>query len=144
MGGPDNARLMIRQQNRPTIGGEDAEQQAGPVRHQSIGMGPRTIGPGICRHNGLSRMDLMERHQLRTRQNSRHRPAAVFVHGFAVIGRPETDIQPAVDAGGYAALSPEKGVGQGFKRRGADRDNFCGHCSSIRMVKIMHRLRHRL
>ena len=48
MGRADHARLAVGQQHRRAIGGDDAEQQAGPVGDQRVGLRPLGMRHGFA------------------------------------------------------------------------------------------------
>ena len=61
MGRADHAGLAVGEQHRRAIGGEDAEQQAGPVGDQRVGLRARVVGHGSRTVDAVGRMDLVDR-----------------------------------------------------------------------------------
>ena len=97
MGRADHAGLPVSQQHRGAIRSDNAQQYAGLVSDQRIGMGPPGIVP-VARHHTVAPVDLIDRNEPCPRQHGGHAAAAVLQHrGQLRIGRvdsPRAHIEP--------------------------------------------------
>ncbi len=78
MGRADHAGLGIGEQHRRAIGGEDSEQQPGPVGDHRVGVRPLVLRPRLLDIDGVGRMDLVHGRQLGAGQHRGDRAAAVL------------------------------------------------------------------
>ena len=101
----DDAGGRVGEQHRHAIGGEDAEQQAGPIGDERVGMRARIVGEGRGDGDGIGRMDLVQGDERRAGRDRRDRARAVLGDRGGIVVRAEADVEPGVDAGGDAALA---------------------------------------
>src|SRR5689334_3759265 len=106
----DHARFIVGEQDRRAIGGENPEQQLGPVSDDGVGMRPLLLRPGAVSKNSVGRMDLVHRHQLGARQYGSHRSLAVFEDRGAVVIAAVADVEPSDLTNGHAATPAEEPV----------------------------------
>ena len=87
MGGADHTRFRVGEQHRRAVGGEDAEDQAGPVGDQRV----RPAGGRRRNRRGdvdrVGRMDLVEGDQSRAGRHCFDRAAPVLADRLAVVVR---------------------------------------------------------
>jgi hypothetical protein len=112
--------LAISQEDRCTIGGDDAQQQAGPVRDQSIGTRPFVMRNSFASDDGGWRMDLMDAGQRRAGQSGVGGKAAVGFDRMAIVAASQSAIETRYRARRDATGAPEKSVWHAVQHPGAD------------------------
>jgi hypothetical protein len=132
MGGADDYRFMVGEQDGRTVGGENPEQQVGRVRDHRVGTRPFVLRPGFGREDHLRRMDLVDGYQLGVRVERGDGQPAVAGNCLAVIVAAEADVETGALADGNTSPAAEEAVGEPAEANGAD-DLDSTH-SSFRMM----------
>ena len=116
--------LPVSKQHRRAIRGDDAQQQPGPVGHQSVG--PRSVRqrPRFPNDNNIGGVYLIGCDQLRIGHDRSNRPLAILCHSSVIIACTQPGIQASNFAGGHAALPPEESVRDTRQCGGADHINW--------------------
>ena len=110
MGGADDRCVMVREQHRRAIGGEDSEQQIGPIGDHRVGTRASILRPGRVRHDNLGGMDLVDRRQLRIGKQGGDGEAAVAGDRLGVVAAAKADVQARAFADRDAAAPAEEAV----------------------------------
>jgi hypothetical protein len=110
-GGADDARLRVRQEQRPAVGGRHADGEPRPARDHGVGTRTRLARPGLVGHDHVGRMDLIGRQQTvgRNAERRRHAGAVLADLGRRIVGA-DAAVQTGIDALRYAAVAGEEGV----------------------------------
>ena len=116
----DHLRLVVGEQHRGAIGGEDSEQQLGPVGDHRIGMGPIFLRPGTFGIDGIGRMNLVDGDQLCVGKDGGDRSFAILEDRGAVVLAAVADVEPGNLAGRNAAATAEEPVRNRAEARRAD------------------------
>ena len=104
--------VVVGEQNRRAIGGQNAEQQVGRIGHHCIGTRSLALGPRTRGDDDVGRMDLMDRGQLRLRIKGCDGQAAVSFDCFGIVIAAEADVEAGTFAHGNSAASAEEPVRQ--------------------------------
>ncbi len=115
-------RLTIGQQHRRAIGGEDAEQDAWPIRDDGIGMGAGIVGEWRTDGDGIRAVDLVQSRQRSAGQDGCNGTPPVFMDSFAVVTRAEADIEALQDTARNATLTAKEAVTHAIEDSGCDRN----------------------
>jgi hypothetical protein len=118
MGGGDDARFPIGEEDRRAVGGEDAEDQPGAVGHHRIGFGASIVGKGRDHVYRLGRVDLMERDQLRFGRHGGDRPAAILADRLPIVAGAQADIEAFATALGDSPAPPQEAMRDSVQRAG--------------------------
>ena len=89
--GADHTCLAVGEQNGRAVGGEDAEENAGPIRHQRVGMRTVVIGP-VAGFDGFGGMNLVDGDQASTGEDGFDRAPPIFGDCGAVVGAAPADV----------------------------------------------------
>ena len=119
MGGADHPRLVVGEQYRRAIGGEDAEQDSGLVGDQRIGMRALVVRP-VARLDHCGRMHLVDGHQPCAGQDGGNRPPPVLGDRGAVVAAAPADVEAGNHAPRHATAAAEEAVGHARQRRCPD------------------------
>src|SRR5579862_4153823 len=127
MGGADDVGLWVGEEDRPAIGGADADGKRPHAGDDGIGAGPRLGQPGRFRHHHLRRVDLIAGQKPARLDADRGRHAgAVFRDMGAVVVRSDAAIEAGIKAAGYAALAREEAVADAVERERLSLDHHGG------------------
>jgi len=106
----DDDRVMIGEQHRRAIGGENPEQQVGRVGDHRVGAGALTLRPGVIGDDDIGRVDLVDGRKLGLGEKRGDREPAVAFDGLAVVIATEADVETRAGADRHAAAPPQKAV----------------------------------
>ena len=110
MSGANHACLNVREKDRRAIGRENSEEQTGSASHHPIGVRPLLTRPCILDCNGISRMDLVDRHQIRARLDRIDRALPVLVDRSPIVIAAVTDVEARERTRRNAAAAPKESV----------------------------------
>ena len=91
--GADHAGFGVGQEHRCTVGSDDTQKQAGPVRHERVGMGSFVMCHRLPDYYRRWRMDLVDAGKRRAGSNRVDREAAVSFDGLWIIAAAEAAIE---------------------------------------------------
>lgn len=120
MGRGDDRCVVVREQNRRAIGGEDSEQKVGPIGDHRIGTRASILRPRRVRHDNLGGMNLVDGRQLRIGKQSGNGKAAVAGNRLGVVAAAIADVQARAVSDRDAAPPAEKAVRKLTKADRAD------------------------
>ncbi len=111
MGGADDAGLKVGKEDRPAIGGENAEREARNIGDHRVGFGPASVIDWRCDGYDGGAVDLMDGDEagFREIEGGSHN-AAVAAHGFKIVARTRAAVERGEQPGRKAALAGEETV----------------------------------
>src|SRR5580700_1904458 len=127
MGGTDDAGVWLGEEDRPAIGGADADGERPHARDDGVGAGPGLRQPRRFRDYHLRRMNLIAGQKAARLDPDRGRHAgAVFRDMGAVVIRPDAAIEARIEAAGNAALACEEAMADAVERERSSLDHHGG------------------
>ena len=132
VGSADDDAVMVGEQHRRAIRGQDAEQQVRPVGDDGIGPGPLVLRPWCVGTDHLGRMDLVHGGERRRRRQSRNGQPPILVDRGPLVIASVTDVEAGKRSGRDSAAAAEEAVRQAAEGHGPD-DLDLAH-SALRMM----------
>ena len=109
VGGADDARLRVGEQDHAAVGAGDAERQARRRGDDPVAARPRVRRPVLGDRDRVGRMDLIGHREALRRDAERGRhPRAVLRHRLGRVARADAAVERSVDAFGDAAPRVKK------------------------------------
>jgi hypothetical protein len=124
--------VVVGEEHRRAIGGENPDQQVGPVGDHRIGAGPLVLGPWPLDRDRRGRMHLVDRRELGAFEQGGNGKTPVLVDRGALVIAPVTDVEARKRARRSPSTASQEAVRQTAERDGAD--HFDRAHSAFRMM----------
>src|SRR6185437_16308279 len=124
--------LVVGKQHRRAIGGQDSEQEVGPVGDDPVGARPPVLRPRFIGDNYIGRMNLVDRRELGLGQDGGDGEASIAGNRLAIVIAAIADVEPRAFTDRNSAAASEESMRELAK---ADRpDDFHAAHSIFRMM----------